>query len=672
MYLIPQPQKLDFHPKQSCTISYDQKIVIHPSCGSDGDIPARLLQKELQDMLGCRLAVTKGSSARTAVLFSMAGSQDGASVPAQDSCRNLSVPPQDSCCNLSVPAQDSCCNLSVPPQNAAGCASGAYRLSVAQDGIRICAGTRAGLLYGAQTLRQVIRQTGGIVPCMDIFDYPAMAHRGYYLDVTRGRIPTPDYLKKLADRLAFYKINELQLYIEHSFLFEGLSEAWRDDTPLTAEDILELDAYCLSLGIELIPSLSCFGHLYKILRTKTCEHLCELEHPRDEPFGFVSRMAHHTIDASNPESLEFIKGLIQQYLPLFSSNHFNIGCDETFDLGKGRSRSRALETGTGRLYLDYVKELCVFLTSQGKIPMLWSDILSHFPQAIQELPEQTICLTWGYGASQDDAVLKQLAQAGARQYACPGVSGWNQMANQLENAYENIRRMCSYAVTHHAIGVLTTDWGDFGHINHPQFSLPGMIYGAAFSWNSQIPSFEDIGRQISRIEYADATETLVQTAARIPLGWESQWGNLIRYKEQVTEGFPEKNPHDIRRQLEALNPLRKQLYSLQPGLPKETRPLIHAYLTALKGIELFALLEIHLCERRAGPAAENAASDNFQLAAKDTASGNFQLAAELEEWFYEYKKLWRSVSRESELHQIQDVIFWYADLLREGNDSAVF
>ena len=108
------------------------------------------------------------------------------------------------------------------------------------------------------------------------------------------------------------------------------------------------------------------------------------------------------------------------------------------------------------------------------------------------------------------------------------------------------------------------------------------------------------------------------------------------------------------------SPLRKQLYSLQPGLPKETRPLIHAYLTALKGIELFALLEIHLCERRAGLAAENAASDNFQL------------AAELEEWFYEYKKLWRSVSRESELHQIQDVIFWYADLLREGNDSAVF
>ena len=69
MYLIPQPQKLDFHPKQSYTISYDQKIVIHPSCGSDGDIPARLLQKELQDMLGCRLAGMGGLSEAVAVLL---------------------------------------------------------------------------------------------------------------------------------------------------------------------------------------------------------------------------------------------------------------------------------------------------------------------------------------------------------------------------------------------------------------------------------------------------------------------------------------------------------------------------------------------------------------------------------------------------------------------------
>ena len=39
-------------------------------------------------------------------------------------------------------------------------------------------------------------------------------------------------------------------------------------------------------------------------------------------------------------------------------------------------------------------------------------------------------------------------------------------------------------LNYHADGVLNTDWGDCGHINHPDFSLVGMIYGAAFSVES--------------------------------------------------------------------------------------------------------------------------------------------------------------------------------------------
>ena len=64
--------------------------------------------------------------------------------------------------------------------------------------------------------------------------------------------------------------------MEHTFLFAGFSEVWRDDTPLTPEDILELDAYCRKRHMELIPSIACFGHLYKVLRTRTYRHLCEL------------------------------------------------------------------------------------------------------------------------------------------------------------------------------------------------------------------------------------------------------------------------------------------------------------------------------------------------------------------------------------------------------------
>ena len=40
------------------------------------------------------------------------------------------------------------------------------------------------------------------------------------------QVPDLDYLKKLADRMSYYKLNELQLYIEHTYLFRDLSEVW--------------------------------------------------------------------------------------------------------------------------------------------------------------------------------------------------------------------------------------------------------------------------------------------------------------------------------------------------------------------------------------------------------------------------------------------------------------
>ena len=140
--------------------------------------------------------------------------------------------------------------------------------------------------------------------------------------------------------------------------------------------------------------------------------------------------------------------------------------------------------------------------------MFWGDIICAQPELIKELPEETVCLTWGYAAEQREHEAKVMAEAGARQYLCPGVGGWNQWMNLVENSYKNIARMCGYARKYHAEGVLNTDWGDCGHINQPDFSLPGMIYGAVFSWGDDTDSFEELNEQISRLAYATGVENL--------------------------------------------------------------------------------------------------------------------------------------------------------------------
>lgn len=612
MHIIPEPQHMDLL-EGVYKIRFDHKIVVDGSCRQTAYEHAKLLQEELRGCMGYGPAVTKGRSRKAAVTLTT--------------------------------------------DSAIG--EEAYRLEVDTDGIRILGGTDRGLLYGVQTLRQIVRQTGACVPCMRIYDFPDIRNRGFYHDVTRGRIPTLSYLKGLTDNLAFYKINQMQLYIEHSYLFEDLSEMWRDDTPLTAQDILELDAYCRTLHIDLIPNISCFGHLYKLLRTKSYEHLCEMPDAGQEPFGFADRMMHHTVDVTNEESLALIKGLIEEFMPLFTSEYFNIGADETFDLGKGRSRERADKVGVKRLYIDYVRELCEFLVAKGKKPMFWGDIVCDFPEVIAELPQETICLNWGYAADQSEESTRKLAEAGAVLYNCPGVSGWNQFVNRLDVAYENIRRMCTYARQYHTEGILTTDWGDYGHINHPDFGIPGRIYGAAFSWNRNIPDFEEMNSRISRVEFGDSSGRLVSIMAEISRNQVFDWWMAVRYIEQPESLLSAEEASGMIESLAGaeqairnLEDIADRIRRMMPGLPARTNQLLHACLVAVSGMELFQKIGVFIGvkEYHMDPPIEIDAG---------------ALAAQLEEWFLFYKEVWHSVSRESELYRIQEVVFRYADLLRE-------
>jgi N-acetyl-beta-hexosaminidase len=359
----------------------------------------------------------------------------------------------------------------------------AYTLDVRPDGIDVAAGTDENLFYGVQTLRQLIASAGLRIPELSIRDFADFPNRGFMHDVTRGKVPKLDTLKDLADRAAYYKLNQLQLYIEHTFAFQNMSEVWRDADPLTAEEILELDDYCTRRYIELVPTIATFGHLYEVLRSKSFRHLCELEIDGSEPFTWPDRQLHHTLDVSNPESFVLARGMLDEFLPLFSSTQVNICCDETFDLGEGKNRELAQRVGKGRLYMDFLLKIIGHAKSLGKTVMFWDDILLEHPDYLGELPKDVICLTWQYAAEVQEEKFQRIHDTGLRQYVCPGVSAWNRLAADMENATANIVGSAAYAKKYSAVGLLNTDWGDYGHVNLLSASLPGMILGACAAWN---------------------------------------------------------------------------------------------------------------------------------------------------------------------------------------------
>jgi hypothetical protein len=355
-----------------------------------------------------------------------------------------------------------------------------YQLTIAGGVIHVVASTAAGLFYGVQTLRQLLAQCGRNVPDLRCSDWPDFPNRGVMLDVSRDKVPTMPTLLDLVDLLASWKINQIQLYFEHVFAYRNHPTVWQDESPFTPEEILELDRFCRARFIELVPNQNSFGHLEQWLVRPQYTHLAEAPEGcetqwgvRDKPFGLQP----------TEESLRFLRSLYDELLPNFSSRQFNVGCDETIDLGKGRSRALAEEVGVGRLYIEFVRKIHREVRARGYTMQFWGDIIVEHPHLVGELPHDAIALEWGYEADHPfDEHGALFAASGIPFYICPGTSSWNSIVGRTTNAIENIRNAARNGLKHGAIGFLNTDWGDYGHWQPLPVSYLGLAAGAAHSW----------------------------------------------------------------------------------------------------------------------------------------------------------------------------------------------
>ncbi|HUM84316.1 MAG TPA: beta-N-acetylhexosaminidase, partial [Lachnospiraceae bacterium] len=152
-----------------------------------------------------------------------------------------------------------------------------YRLTVTESCIRITGADEAGLFYGVVTLSLIMEQNGAAIPCCSIEDGPRFAVRGIYIDAARGQVMKIESLKKMADFCARYKINQIQIYIQNTYAFEEMEEAYLLTTPYTPEEIREFVLYCRRLHIECVPSLALLGHMYEILNTYAFRKFCTLD-----------------------------------------------------------------------------------------------------------------------------------------------------------------------------------------------------------------------------------------------------------------------------------------------------------------------------------------------------------------------------------------------------------
>ncbi|MBN1933955.1 MAG: family 20 glycosylhydrolase [Anaerolineae bacterium] len=401
-----------------------------------------------------------------------------------------------------------------------------YSLRVTPEHIHIVGHDAAGLFYGVCTLNQLIRQLGVEIPCLSIDDYPDFPVRGVMLDVSRGKVPTLETLIDLIDLLAGLKINQLQLYVEHTFAYREHPVVWADASPLTGQDILELDACCRERFIELAPNQNSLGHLVPWLTHPQYAHLAEAPDGFEWPWGGRSD-GPFSLNPTDPRSFDLLRSMYDDLLPYFSSRMFNVGCDETFDIGVGRSKAACEAKGRYRVYLDFLLQVYQLVQERGRTMMFWGDIILHEPALIPELPKDAIALEWGYEFDHPfDKDCAEFAKAGVPFYVCPGTASWNSLAGRTDNAMGNLRNAAENGLKHGAIGYLITDWGDNGHWQYQPMSYPGYLYGAAVSWAYEANVDLDLPQALSRHAFGDPTGMMGRLAFDL--------GNVYRIYERFT------------------------------------------------------------------------------------------------------------------------------------------
>ena len=265
----------------------------------------------------------------------------------------------------------------------------AYSLQVTQKRAEIRAASSAGIFYGVQTLLQMVEGSGpgAVLPTAMIRDWPALAYRGFMMDLSHGQLLRVSEIERQLDLLARFKANQYYFYSEASIEFEGY-ELVNPDARYTRDEVRHIIDYARQRHVDVVPCMELYGHMHDLFRV---EKFANLGLPR---YG-------DEFDPRNPRVLAVLSDWVAKTAKLFPSPWYHVGFDEPWSLGK-----IGMEPGKDpfKTFIEVLRHVAGEAQRHGKRLLFWADInqgastLSNHPELIRELPGGAIAVPWVYDA----------------------------------------------------------------------------------------------------------------------------------------------------------------------------------------------------------------------------------------------------------------------------------
>ncbi len=542
-----------------------------------------------------------------------------------------------------------------------------YVMAVGGDAVVCDAPGRPGLFYGVQTLCQLLRANchdKGLRQ-MTIRDWPSLRWRCFQDDLTRGPSSTLPTLRQHIDLGAELKMNLFTYYMEYQYAFKKHPQIGPNNGSLTPEDLQTLVAYAKSRSTEVLGNQQSFGHLTRVL-----------QHPQYAEL----RETAYLITPVKEESYQLLDDLYSEVCPILPFEMFNVCCDETWGLGTGPSKALAEKIGTGGVYVQHIRRVHDLLKDKHKKRMMmWGDIILQHPDKLEQIPKDTVMLTWGYGARESfEHQILPFTGSGYEFFVCPGISNWSRILPDFGVATTNIRNFVRDGAKHGTLGMLNTAWEDDGEAIQG-YKWHGYAWGAECAWNASATTPEEFHRRIGAVLFGEsgdhfgrAIELLAQTH-RLP---GMQGMNNKRFWQN--DFLPRRNPLAIRasaaRLLEVVRPAIEHLEACRQEATVNG-DLLDYFLFGARRMELIGQrmldgLQAAQSYTRAYEAADKQQSVELLVEVERLVRANRDAHQALGQ---EFQRLWLAESKPYALDwtmkRYQDVVKWYDDLAAKLADG---
>ena len=239
-----------------------------------------------------------------------------------------------------------------------------YALSIGKEGIRVRSRSGAGLFYGAQTLRNLLRNAAKPELCaLTIQDWPDLEKRGFFFSVRWLSPGSFGNLKRAIDAMASLKINWILLELADNFPFEG-NPLQRKQT-FSREQMREIAEYCRVRHIEFTPALQLWSHALWLAK-----HPDFAEKMRD---GAPNTPWNNRVCPHSPEARELVTRLVNEQIDFFEPERFFIMLDEIYLDRKGKCPKCKADPDLAKTYVEFLKFHEKLLFDRGVRPVVCQD-----------------------------------------------------------------------------------------------------------------------------------------------------------------------------------------------------------------------------------------------------------------------------------------------------------